>query len=98
MKRNIIKLQKGSYTVEKQTVRKKDQAEKDKMFMNKLLSESLSLGMSIVVPIAGGTLLGVFLDKLLHTTPKLTIALMLFGVFAGFYKMYTLIKTGETTE
>ena len=69
MKRNIIKLQKGSVSIEKETVREKKQSLKETQRVNELLSESLGLGIGIALPIAGGAILGTALDKLFNTAP-----------------------------
>lgn len=96
MKRNVIKLKKGSVTIEKEPVDEKKQSEKERELMNKLLSESLGLGISIALPIAGGAILGVTLDRLLTTAPKLTLGFLFFGVFISMLKMIQLARTGET--
>ena len=98
MKRNVIKLHKGYAKIKKETVQERIRSEKDQELMNKLLSESLGLGVTIVLPIAGGAIIGVVLDKFFSTAPKLTLGLLFFGVFISFYKMFKLTQTGDSSK
>ena len=97
MKRNIIKLQKGTTTIEKERYLQKVQSEKEKRILNKLLSESLGLGISISVPMVGGVLAGVVLDKWLGTTPKLTLILLFTGVIVSAALIIKIILTAKET-
>jgi F0F1-type ATP synthase assembly protein I len=48
------------------------------------------LGFELAASIAGGVLIGWWIDRRLGTSPKATVALGLIGLFGG---MYNLIKT-----
>ena len=93
MKRNIIKLQKGSVSIEKETVREKKQSLKETQRVNELLSESLGLGIGIALPIAGGAILGTALDKLFNTAPKLTLGLLVVGLLISFSSLIRIAIT-----
>ena len=51
------------------------------------------IGFAIVLPIAGGALIGVVIDRTWGMTPKATLSLLFLGVIISFY---TLLKTVET--
>lgn len=51
------------------------------------------IGFAISVPIAGGAILGVFLDRWWSTAPKATLSLLFLGVLVSFMN---LCKTVET--
>lgn len=46
------------------------------------------IGFAIAVPIAGGGLLGVLIDRTWSTTPKATLSLLFFGVVISFMNIY----------
>lgn len=51
------------------------------------------IGFSIAIPIAGGAILGSFIDRRMNIYPKATLGLLLFGVFLSFITFYETIKT-----
>lgn len=53
-----------------------------------------SLGLTLVFSTFIGLALGLWLDKLLHTKPFLTIAFLVLGVVAGFVNIFRGIKRG----
>lgn len=61
-----------------------------------MVSLASELGFSISLPIAGGALLGQFLDGKLHTTPRLTLSLIFLGLFIAACNIYIIMK--ETKE
>ncbi|MBI4999300.1 AtpZ/AtpI family protein [Candidatus Gottesmanbacteria bacterium] len=74
--------------VEEEVVEKK---ESNRKFLG-YLSVAFELGFTISLPIAGGALLGQFLDARLQTSPRMTLSLIFLGLMvAGFY-IYSLIK------
>ncbi|MCR4263179.1 MAG: AtpZ/AtpI family protein [Candidatus Roizmanbacteria bacterium] len=97
MKRNIIKLDQGSAQHSKETVQEKEKTEKERQLENKLLSEALGLGISLVLPIAGGALAGAFIDRIFHTAPRFTLGLLFVGLIISFLKLAELTKTGDNT-
>lgn len=75
--------------VEEEVVEKKK--ESDKKFLG-YLSLALELGFAISIPIAGGALLGQYLDTRIGTSPRMTLSLIFLGIMvAGFY-IYSIIK------
>ncbi|MBI3954809.1 AtpZ/AtpI family protein, partial [Candidatus Gottesmanbacteria bacterium] len=44
-----------------------------------------NLGFTIAIPIVIGAVLGSFLDNKLNTSPKLTLSLIMLGLFISFY-------------
>ena len=75
--------------------REEDQTVSKKQVEKKLLRDldtGLELGFGIAVPLVGGALLGSYLDKMLGTTPKVTLSLIFLGlIISGFY-LYKIIK------
>ncbi|MEA3345877.1 MAG: AtpZ/AtpI family protein [Chloroflexota bacterium] len=57
-----------------------------------------SLGWELALPIFGGVLGGHFLDRWLGTEYVLTVGLLLFGVFAGFYNVMRTVRRVEAHE
>lgn len=75
--------------VEEEVVEKK--GESNKKFLS-YLSLALELGFTISIPIAGGALLGQFLDTKFGTSPRMTLSLIFLGIMvAGFY-IFSIIK------
>jgi ATP synthase protein I len=58
----------------------------------KKIAYASSVGIVLVVCTFIGLGIGYFLDAWLKTTPSLTIAGLLFGIIAGFYNAYEMIK------
>ncbi len=60
---------------------------------------AFSVGFALTGPIILGALLGLWLDRVLHTTPWLTVGLLLLGIVAGFTQMIrTLNRLQEEQE
>lgn len=55
------------------------------------------IGFAIAIPITGGGLLGVFIDRTWSTTPKATLSLLFLGVVVSFMNIYktVLMISGE---
>lgn len=60
-----------------------------------MISLVSQLGLSISLPIVGGAFLGHFLDDRLHLYPRMTLSLILLGVFIAGSNIYFLIKKLE---
>ncbi len=52
---------------------------------------AFSVGFALTGPIILGALLGLWLDRLLHTAPWLTVGLLLLGIVAGFTQMIRIL-------
>ncbi|MBI2029124.1 AtpZ/AtpI family protein [Candidatus Gottesmanbacteria bacterium] len=63
----------------------------ESMFLS-VLAVGSQLGFTISFPIAGGVLLGVFLDKKLGTAPSLTLLLLGLGVVVSFITLFRILK------
>lgn len=48
----------------------------------------IEVAVTMLLPIVIAFFLGLYIDKLLSTTPIIAIIMALLGVFAGFYIMY----------
>jgi F0F1-type ATP synthase assembly protein I len=60
-----------------------------------MISLASELGFSIALPIAGGALLGEFLDNKFNTSPRITLSLIFFGLFIGAANIYFIMKESE---
>lgn len=57
-----------------------------------MISLVTELGLSISLPIAGGAILGQYLDNKFGTSPRITLSLIFFGLFIGSANIYFIIK------
>lgn len=69
----------------------KEMSEERKKLLKQLLHLS-SIGISMVLAIVFGLVIGVYLDRWLGTEPWLTIVFLLFGVVAAFRNMFHIIR------
>lgn len=67
----------------------------DNSDQRKKMAAYSSMGIMFPASIAVGLFLGVVLDDLLGTSPVLTIVLTLYGIAAGFYNFFKVIKKYE---
>lgn len=51
------------------------------------------IGFAIAVPIAGGALAGVAIDRTWSTTPKATLSLLVVGIILSFMNVFKTVKT-----
>ena len=91
MKRKILKLRKGLFEVHERQVEKKETNFSERERFLKVLSSALELGFSISLPIAGGAILGAYLDKVFATSPKLTLSFIFLGIIIGIRSIFRLI-------
>ncbi len=91
MKRKILQFEGSKLVRREEEIKKKDTRSDDKRFY-KTLSSALDLGGSIVLPIAGGALLGAYIDKHFSSSPVATIVLLILGVILGFYRIIRLTR------
>jgi F0F1-type ATP synthase assembly protein I len=54
-----------------------------------------AIGVEFSTPIIAGTLIGHFLDMHFHTDPWLTLALLLGGVFLGFFRLIREVQLAQ---
>lgn len=92
-KEKILKLDDGIDIVsksKKEEKQKEKEKEERKFFGG--LNFATEMGFMIAIPIAGGALLGSYLDNKFHTTPKLTLSFLFAGIFLAFYNVFRMIK------
>jgi F0F1-type ATP synthase assembly protein I len=51
-----------------------------------------AVGLEFSSPILAGAILGHYLDQYFKTDPYLTLVMFLLGVFAGFYRLVTILR------
>lgn len=86
----FLNLDKGTVGVKKERQEASEEKER-RRFLNGL-NLATGLGFAIAVPIAGGALLGSYLDRKLGTTPKCTLSFLFLGIIIAFYSVYKLVK------
>ena len=64
--------------------------ERKKLF--KQLLHLSSIGISMVLAIVFGLVIGVYLDRWLGTEPWLTIVFLIFGIIAAFRNMFHIVR------
>jgi ATP synthase protein I len=57
------------------------------------LARYAAIGIEFTSPSIAGALIGYYLDKRLGTQPWLTLTLLLVGIFAGFLRLFSLLKS-----
>lgn len=65
---------------------------KKKLTVWEIVAISSQFGFLIALPVAGGTILGFFLDKKFSSTPALTIIFLLGGIFLAFWQVFKKIR------
>lgn len=60
-----------------------------------LLSISTNLGFAVSIPIVAGAMIGVYIDKILETSPKMTLSLIFVGTFLSFSYIYKIVKENK---
>ena len=66
-------------------------SEERKKLLKQLLHLS-SIGISMVLAIVFGLVIGVYLDRWLGTGPGLTMVFLLFGIIAAFRNMFHIVR------
>ncbi len=51
------------------------------------------IGFAIALPIAGGALIGVVIDRAWGMTPKATLSLLFLGVIISFFNLFKTVET-----
>ena len=51
------------------------------------------IGFAIALPIAGGALIGVVIDRTWGMTPKATLSLLFLGVIISFFNLFKTVET-----
>jgi len=69
-----------------------DQGEKKAKKTPGAIFQLVAIGTQLVASTFGGLALGYYLDRYLGTSPWFTIALLLAGIAAGFFNIYTTAK------
>lgn len=86
---------KGSFISVSKSQQKKDPAVSSKGRFSPItfvVGGVVDVGFAILVPMLGGTFLGVYLDKRYSTNPKFTIALLLLGLILGLINVFRLVS------
>lgn len=59
------------------------------------IADLTGIGFGIALPMAGGALLGSFLDKTFSTAPRLTLGLIIIGIILGISNLFFYLKKME---
>lgn len=92
-KRKVLKFTKDKILQEELEEEKQPQdTEETRSKFLAMISLASELGFSVSLPIAGGALLGQFLDGKLNTSPRMTLSLIFLGLFIGAANIYVIMK------
>jgi len=61
----------------------------------KLLGLASTMGISMVLALVIGIIIGYYLDKWLKTSPVFFLIFMILGIIAGFRNIYVIMKRAE---
>lgn len=90
----ILQLNKeGNYSEKEENKNRVKKEEGDNV--SAMVSIASELGFSISLPIAGGALLGQYIDGKLGTSPRVTLSLIFTGLILGIINIYRLLKITE---
>lgn len=90
-KRKILRLKGGKLVSEEKKVNIQKK-EKDKRSLVRGLSLVGELGFAISIPLVGGILLGVYLDRKFSSFPKLTLSFLFFGILVSFMNLFVIVR------
>lgn len=90
-KDKILTVDEGIALISKRKEENKEEDIEQRKFLSGI-GFATELGFVIAVPIAGGALLGSYLDQKLGTTPKCTLSLLFFGIIFAFYYVFRMVK------
>jgi predicted F0F1-ATPase subunit len=93
--RKILNLKEEKIVSEEVAEENKEEIENEKRKFSKMMSLASELGFSISLPLAGGAILGQFLDKKFGTNPKLTLSLIITGLMLGIVNMFFIIRDSD---
>jgi F0F1-type ATP synthase assembly protein I len=95
-KRTVLKFtsEKKLAAFEEEARPKQDEEKAGSKFLA-MISLASELGFAIALPIAGGAIIGQFLDNRFHTGPRITLSLLFFGLFIGAANIYFIVKESE---
>lgn len=94
-KRKVLRFNKDKFLHEELEDEKPKDNEGSQSKFLAMISLASELGFSISLPIAGGAILGQFLDNKFHTLPRMTLSLIFFGLFIGAANIYIIMKEAE---
>jgi len=95
-KRKVLRFTKEKFLIEEEEKKPTEDIEESRNRFLAMISLASELGFSVSLPIAGGALLGQFLDNKFNTSPRMTLSLIFFGLFLGAANIYIIMK--ETRE
>lgn len=95
-KKKVLELnQENRLEVVEKEVKTVDETEDERTRFFSVVTTSTQLGFAVALPIAGGALLGTYLDNLLGMSPRMTLSLIFFGSVMGGANIYFLFRDSE---
>lgn len=97
-KRHRVRLYEGEFIVgEEKEDREAEKEEKRRTFFRSV-GLATELGFLIAIPLSGGVFLGVWLDSIFSTHPKLTLSLLGLGVIVSFANLFIVLSEFSKKE
>lgn len=95
-RKKVLELNKENrLEVVEREVKTVDESEEERTRFFSVITTSTQLGFAVALPIAGGALLGTYLDKILGVSPRMTLSLIFFGSIMGATNIYFLFRDSE---
>ncbi|MCL5675583.1 MAG: AtpZ/AtpI family protein [Patescibacteria group bacterium] len=96
VKKRILQLNKeNKFEAVEKEVNVEEETDEQRTRFFSLFTSSTELGFVIALPIAGGALLGTYLDRIFNMSPKLTLSLIFAGTLIGLVNIYYLFRESE---
>lgn len=86
-------LSEGNFIPSDESTREKKKKPDQKSFRGLQLASDL--GFAIAIPLAGGALVGAYLDRRFHTKPIITLSLIFLGLILSFITIFKIVKRQE---
>ncbi|MBI3384889.1 AtpZ/AtpI family protein [Candidatus Gottesmanbacteria bacterium] len=77
------------------SIKKRAKSKNEKTKFISLLSTSFGLGFAISGPMVIGALIGTYLDRLIGSSPKLTLVLIFCGIILAIGSIYKYLKESQ---
>lgn len=93
-----VHLHKGEFIVGEEKKDTKKVSEKRRRAFFRSVSLAGELGFLIAIPLSGGVFLGVWLDSIFSTHPKLTLSFLGLGIIVSFTNLYMVLSEFSKKE
>lgn len=97
-KRHRVRLYEGEFIVGEEKKEVEEVTEEKQRAFFRSVGLAAELGFLIAIPLSGGVLLGVWLDTIFSTHPKLTLSLLGLGIIVSFANLFIVLSEFSKKE